>query len=641
MKILIIALSIIAMLGVIFPSLPILAQPILVPHENPDTATSLLDEAGLLLSYSQIINIATKSQYQSAQDILDEFEHVNIPDEIRYIIIQYGYLLQQLFTTLDKLESLLDKASGLLANNQISEVENMLDLAHADIQDADTLLEDIKVATDVISDKLGVFAISATGPLTQAYTRLEESMERLSDLISELNRLNQSLSEQYVEKTRLIPTELSLNINPASAYVGDSITASGRLSSEGNPLAGKNLSLTLNNDKVATAITGFDGSYVTSITLPYQYTENVTFTAVYKPAGNDASIYLASESPKVTVNTMFYQTMLEVSSPEKVYRGLPFTVSGTVTDSHDNIRRNIKVLLNDASLVEDTVSGQFNFEITLPEKTPLGTGNLTVAVSPRGRYADTSEARSVTISVVPVHVDTRTPSVTLLPGDIQISGTVYSGLGPLVDTPVSLHLNKFSTTVRTSDNGNFAASLETKLDLFLIGSQEILINVEPLEPWAPTTNVKQQIFIINPLNTSLMLAILVALWLVIRRRSRIRTYTEKEIPPVEVVEVPPTPPLPAPIPKLTGIKGQVLSAYRSVIAAVEKINGVIMSPDVTLREFLKIAQLRSPTANALFAELTTIAETTLYSAYSPQQDTAARAEELAANIKEELRSGPT
>jgi len=639
MKRLIIALSIITMLGVISPGLPILAQPTHLPHENPDTATDLLDKAGLLLSYSRIIGLATNSQYQDAQDILDELKHVDIPDDIRYVINQYGNLCQSLLPTLDNLEALLNEASDLLARNQIDEVKHLLDLARAVIRDAHTLLEDIEVATNSLSDKLGVFAISATSQLTQAHTRLEEGMERLSDLLGKLNSLNQTLEERYVQKTKLIPTELSLNINPVAAYVGDDITASVRLSSDGNPIAGKKLSLTLDNNPVATATIGFDGTYVTSITLPYEYIENMTFTAAYQPAGNDADVYLGSESPPVTINTMFYQTMLEVSSPEKVYRGLPFTVSGTVTDNHDNISRNIKVLLDDTTLAEEVASGPFSFEITLPEKTPLGTGKLTVAVSPQGRYSGASVQRSVTISVLSVSLDIRTPSIVLLPGDIQISGMVYSELGPVVAAPVSLYFKKSSTTVRTSGDGSFTTSLETPLDLFLIGPQEILIDIESLEPWGTTTNVQKQVFIINPLSTALILAILVALWLVIRRRIRTRTYTEKELPPAEVVEVPAATPFPAPVPKLTGIKGQVLSAYRSVLTTVEKISGVIMSPDITLREFLKIANLPSPTTTDRFSDLTAITESTLYSAYSPQKDTATRAEELAANIKEELRSG--
>lgn len=114
MKRLVIILSIIAMLGMVLPSLPTLAQPVQVPHENPVTATGSLNTVALLLSYSKIIDLATSRQYQDAQDALNELRHTDVPDELWYIIDRYSSLCQQLFTTLDNLESLLGEASSLL-----------------------------------------------------------------------------------------------------------------------------------------------------------------------------------------------------------------------------------------------------------------------------------------------------------------------------------------------------------------------------------------------------------------------------------------------------------------------------------------------------------------------------------------------
>jgi len=639
MKKLIITLSIIAMLGVIFPGLPILAQPGQLPHENPDTTTDSLDVAGLLLSYSDIINLAIDSQYRSAQDILSELESADLPDEIRYIIDQYSYLFEQLFTSLDNIESLLDKASDLLAHNQIGEIEPLLDHALAEIDDDYTLLEDVEVATNILTDRLGVFTVSATSQLTRAHTRQEVNLERLNDLVSRLNSLNQTLEERYVQKTRLIPTELSLNIDPAAAYVGDFITASGRLSSNDNPIAGRKLSLYLDSDMVANAFSGSDGTYIIRMMLPYIYKDNVTFTTVYEPSGSDTSTYLAGNSPPVTITTKFYPTLLEVSTHKNLYRGLPFTVRGEVNSNDDRILRNVMVFLDDYKLAEQMASGEFSFEIMPPEKTPPGPGELTVAVSPLDRYSGAAVQQNVTISILPVSFNVQTPSIVLLPGDIHISGNVYNQLGPVKNVPVNCNYRKSSTTVKTSADGSFTASLKAPLDLLLVGPQEISIDVIPLESWSTTSATTRQVFTINPLNTSLALVILIALWLVIRRRNRMRTYTAEQIPPTEMAEIPFTIPLRAPRPKLTGIKEQVFSAYRGVIAAIEKITGVIMSPDITLREFLKMAQLPSPAASDRFTELTSITETTLYSAYIPRKDTATRARRLAANIKEELLSG--
>ncbi len=676
MKKLIITLSILVMLGVIYPSLPTSAQPVRVPHENPDTATGLLDKAGLLLSYGQIINLATDRQYQNAQDLLNELEHADIPDEIQYIINRYSNLLQRLFTTLDNLEALLDEASDLLARNQIGEVKHLLDLARADIRDAYTLPEDIEVATNSLSDKLGVFAISAASQLTQSHTRLEEGLERLSNLVSKLNSLNQSLSERYVQKTRLSPTELSLSINPASAYVGDIVTVSGKLGSDGQPLTRRRIILALeyktmantnNNVMVAattntTTTTRFDGSYVTSITLPYQYIENMTVTAVYSPVGNDVDSYLACESPPVLIKTMFYQTMLEASVPLKIYVGLPFTLSGEVTSDNDNNTRSVKVLLDKTLLATDTVSGRFSFEIMPPDEILPGSGNLTIDISPQGRYAGASLQRGVTVSLLPIYVDTRMPSVVLSPGDIEISGGVYSELGPVNDARINLNLDDASVTTASRADGSFQGTIKSCLlpedappttnpfyvatsaadstfDFSPLGIREINITADTPQSPGFILEVKRQVITINPVSICLILAAFAASWLFVRRRSRTLTRTEAEMTPAERAVLPAGTPQPVKLPKLTGIKGQVISTYRSVLAIVERFSGVIMSPDITLREFLNTASLPSPTATDHFAELTDITESTLYSARSPQKDTAARAKELALNIKEELGYG--
>jgi len=167
------------------------------------------------------------------------------------------------------------------------------------------------------------------------------------------------------------------------------------------------------------------------------------------------------------------------------------------------------------------------------------------------------------------------------------------------------------------------------------------MTVTPAEPWYATTQVKRQLTTINPLGMELIIVALIAMWILTDMGSRIRRREETSIPQVKVIELPAITPAPAPEPKhkLTGVKGRILSAYRDGLEAVEKLTGVGMAPHITLREFLKMVALLPPTATGQFAELTAIAESALYSAHSPREDIATRAESLATNIKEELRSG--
>ena len=113
MKRLAIVLSIIILLAMLSPGFSILAQPTHTPHENPITAKSSPDLTTLLLSYSNVLNLAAISKYQDAQNLLKELERTNIPDELRHIIERYNTLSHRLLTTLNNMEYLLDEASTL------------------------------------------------------------------------------------------------------------------------------------------------------------------------------------------------------------------------------------------------------------------------------------------------------------------------------------------------------------------------------------------------------------------------------------------------------------------------------------------------------------------------------------------------
>ncbi len=322
-----------------------------------------------------------------------------------------------------------------------------------------------------------------------------------------------------------------------------------------------------------------------------------------------------------------------------MHPGLPFTISGRVVSADSNITRTVQVLLDDTQLTEETVAGQFSLKVTPPEQATIGKHKLVVSVTPQGRSSGASETQTINISRLPIYIDTQTPTLVLLPKTIRISGQVYCEFGPVPDAKVSLNLKNSLNAIRTSRDGSFTTSMEAPLYLSLVGPQELTMTIEPVQPWYSSLKVKRQISTVNPLGTGSILVILIALGLLIYRRSQTRVPKEKGIPQAEVIELPVITPKPATKLRLTGIKGRILSAYQGGLEAVEKVTGVGMVPNFTLREFLKMATLLPPAPTGQFAELTTIAEITLYSAYSLREDTATRAEQLAATIKKELSNG--
>jgi hypothetical protein len=176
-------------------------------------------------------------------------------------------------------------------------------------------------------------------------------------------------------------------------------------------------------------------------------------------------------------------------------------------------------------------------------------------------------------------------------------------------------------------------------DLSPIGMHHVKITAEVPGYTSLTRTLELSIITINPLSLSLILSLIIIPVFVYYRKKRriIIRDSGKNIPAPGQPAITTNPPTSTiPLLNLTGIKGRVLSAYHNGLAAAEAITGIIMTPSTTLREFMKQAPFSSPNTAARFTELTTIAESSLYSSDNPPDFVATRAEELAESIREEL-----
>jgi|GEM_PF-895183 len=655
-----IVLSILILMGIIFPSFTAFAQPTKTPHENPATATGSLNKISLLLNYGKIIFLASNRQYSDALAALEELRKIDIPEEFRNIIDRYNDLCQQLFITLDSLDIILDETASLIERNKIREARINLEKAEVYVRDAEIILKDLSSAMDSLSRSFGVFAPSVSDELREAYKRLGDSMKLLQELLNILANLKLSLDEiykiyteikdkknfeiyieikgeKYIEIKGLLPTSLTLNISPTSTYVGDTINVSGLLQSYDEPLAGRSVSILLDEDIIATILVQEGGSYSGNITVPFNYKETMNVVTIYEPQGSDADKYLACQSPEVTLYTRFYPTTLKLSTPAIVYPDIPFNIDGEVISDANNSERTLEVTSDNLQIAETTVSGKFNLEISLPDDISPGQRSLTVTVTPQDRYAGISEQRNITVALIPLEIDLQTPGLIFLPKSIQFDGRIQSEMGPISDANINLIFNDISTTARTASDGSFTSTLDMPLDFSFMGQREITINIEPMEPWAGSISIKRQVFFINPVFTGFTLLAVPGLIIIFLRRHR--TTNEKSVPQGEVIRFPAfiTPQVSAT--KLTGVKGRIISAYRTGLLIIEKITGVRMTPDITLREFLAMVTKLLPRITRQLTELTVMAESALYSNQNPPGKTANTAEQITDDIKKELYRG--
>jgi hypothetical protein len=629
-------------LGSILPGSLATAQSEKSPHENPEKAAGVFDGISLLLTYSQIFYLASISDYEDAQAILDEFGEIEIPEEIRYIIERYNELSRQLFTTLDNLEILLDETANLIKVNQIDKARQNLDIAETQVKQARLLLDELLNATDILGERLGVFLNEESTDIQEANLRLLNSLEQIQQLLDKIQQLldnltefRLNLTEQYITAMELQPTQLSLEVSPSSMYIGESVMVSGLLRSKDEPLASKSIQVLLDGNIVEDLVTRADGTYCGDIILPYEYVDSMTIFTRYEPHGEDAHVYQASQSQELEITTLYYNTELSIKAPATAYPGIPFDLSGEIITEGDNVPRIVRIFTSEIDLAEFEAVGVFNVTVSLPAEIDVGMHRITVMVEPWEKHTGMAESIEINVALMPVAIEMVTPGFIILPGVVELTGNVHYELGPLASAAVSFSINNKSITVPTSHDGSFTANLYLPLDISFMGQRDLIIDIESLEPWASSLQKEQRIMVINPVGILLVLLVALALAVFITRRWW-RTVRKDVIDGVVIrPEITETPVAASPT-KPTGVTGRIIAAYRAFLTLAERIYGIHPVPSMTLREFLESATKLLPGITRPLTSLTDMMERVLYSNQKPSRETAVTAEQLTVIIKEEL-----
>ncbi len=266
-----IIVPLVLLIGLLAPTLHVLATPDKIPHEDPALARTTLDSGILLSAYGTLFQTAADRKYTEARTILDDLKGANIPDELQYLFNRYNNLTQDLLTGLDRLEQMLDQASVLLAHNQLEDAKSVLDEASNQIQGSDALFQDLRSATDTMFSLLAIGAITGVNPTAQAYERLMQAIQRLRQLLQDFNALYEQLMNRHRdEQSTLAETEIALSLDRNETFVGDRIVVSGTLTSEGKVLPKRNITVFL-DDHSGHAVPGPDGYFEMSFRIPYRY----------------------------------------------------------------------------------------------------------------------------------------------------------------------------------------------------------------------------------------------------------------------------------------------------------------------------------------------------------------------------------
>jgi hypothetical protein len=450
----------------------------------------------------------------------------------------------------------------------------------------------------------------------------------------------------------LTPTALTLTVSPATAYVGDTVNFTGALSSQGQPLSGRTITLLLNNADLLTVQTDANGQFQGTFQLPFLYISPMPVQAIYYPQGNDAGVYLAATSPITNLIVLFYSAKLTLQQNDTAYPGKESTVTGIFDYGSAPVltQRSAQFYLDNALVEQFSAGPVFSQGIMLDPKIVPGAHVVTISVPADGRYAPVMATYTLNVTFAATVLDLHMAAVGLIPGNIGLSGKLYSVVGPLADASVTITNGAASKQITTAADGSFTTEIGLGMGLSLLGTQGITLQVQPQEPWnAPLTSTKN-IFLINYVTLILILAVLAALAVYLPRRFN-KWFT---IQPAKSVKIPGLI-LPAPLSQSKTVispkahesarppeetANSVSYWYRIALKLVQSITKMMIKPHQTLREYGKEASTGLGPAGKYFMELTYLLEKRLYGNRKSDAGDIQKSQDLTLEIQKETGREP-
>lgn len=629
----------------VLPCTLVQAQLSRVPHEDPAAAESLLDAYSFLTQYVDVLSLAASRQYDNASRLAEQLSSITVPADLAYIINRYNNITQQLINVLRELETTLDNASALLNQYRLDDAWANLNRAGVLVAEAQIILSDLQDATATLSQSIGVFAAPVASKVRQAYDELSAIIQRLNELIEEYHRLLQEIKQQAenITKQNLTATTITLSLNTTSCFVGQAVTASGVLRANGTGMQSRTVKLLLDGGNVATVITNANGEYSATLQIPYRYVHTMSVQALYSPSGNDTGVYLGSASPKITLNVNFYETQLTVLAPTVGYPGLQLAVSGNISSLGTLSGRQVQMHLDGVTLATTQTNndGTFSFKVTLSASTKTGAHTLALSVLSVGVYAGANVQKAMNVTLKASTVQVEVPTFVMAPSDVFVSGQVFSSSIPLVNANVTIQFTGSTTSVLTSSDGSYNATISIPLNAGFVGSQVLTVSVDPAEPWQANRQTSVDVFVLSYISVVIALVAGIAVFGVVYvkfARGKHEKIAVKETLKAPSVLSEKTAVIQDRAPELKveykfeGTKGKVLQAYVNAVKLVQQVTGRTLEINMTLREFLKETEPRLGEAAGVFVELTGLAERALYSAVTPTIEEAKRAEALANKI---------
>jgi hypothetical protein len=666
-----------------------------VSHEDPAASAQIYSAITLLRYYSVSLDFIIQKDETGSVANLEKMPFANISEELNAPTGKFAVSGMEFTHTFVELFELWDTQNELIRKFRLTEATPLYIQITGGLPTARELLTQLKSSVIATGDYLKIDTVSPQSELKRTYDEVLAKIQQLSDMLDLLSRTllpeqltesqksltpeqlaellksaNLSLTaeqlaaltpEQLAELLKsltpeqlaalLRPTELTLEIDPSTAYVGDEISFRGVLTTQGKPLAERQITILLNNTDLLTIQTDTQGHYQGEFQLPYRYVHEVSVQAIFYPQGNDTGIYLAATSPVLKITVLFYTAQLTLIPGNPAYPGRATTIQGDFSygDAPVLAQRPAELYLDDVLTAGFTAGTTFTQTISIDAQATTGQHLIAVSVPASGRYAPVFATCVLLVAQATPVLDLNAPGIGIIPGNIGLSGRVYSDIGPLANASVIITAGKANIQVTTAPDGTFSTKLHMGMGLILLGTQTMTVQVQPEEPWNAPLAATKSILIINAVNCGIILIVLVVLGVYLPRRFKkwFGVSPGKKVEPPEVV----LPVVPATYQDKATVSAKardnrdqqeetanpILYWYRIALKLIQKITKAMLMPQQTLREYARnVGRILGP-AGKYFMELTYITERRLYGKEPPAAEDAVRSKQLSRTLQEETK----
>ncbi len=656
------------------------------PHENPDTAREAFSGISLFNYYSGVLDFVLNKNLDEVEGRLAKMPFANIPEKIGDSVDNFSASTTDITAKVISIDDNLVLLKRLVQQSRLEESLKITSSILDDISITNLLLDDAKNAVEETGQGLGVFSSSASAKLIQTYTEVQDKLDKIRELLNLYLMLLEDAVSAYLVETGIPQdiysgldlylkefldslvspgysltqkvkfTDITLEVESDEAFVGDIVSFNGVLSSEGGPLGGRNVSILIDSGQYMTVKTDGRGYYSGTIQVPLKYIPQLKIQSLYFPQGNDLGRYLAALSPEIYMDLLFYVTELAVTVDDMAYPGTNTTVTGIFNYGQNPPaeERDVEIYLDDIPIGEINAGEMFSKMVQISPDIEIGEHSLVVSVEGKGRYAPVITEAVLEVSRIIPHIDITIPGLALIPGSVEFNGRVYSELGPLGNTPVTVDLGNLSLKLVTTPDGYFGSKIGTGFSFGIIGSQDLMVRVTPDEPWFSSFRTAKKILLLNLITiiTAVIILAVAGVYLPGRIKRILTNVTYRRPRPLmPVIE-------PEQVPEYSGVavltpdevkkeekspvepRERIIHWYRIIIGIVQRISKSILQPQQTLREYVAgKSGIFGPAADYLM-QFTVLVEKLLYSRYVPTAADVDNSERLFTELGNESKFQP-